>query len=1794
VTPKTFQPSVGSHFDGMTVRHIIISAAPFWLLEVERDGRPLLVSLLASTSALKCDLDHFSKVRDIAVEQLAELRLQDLATGSVDGMPYLVVDSFGAFPLLEKHDGGSFCPVTLGVSDWLSAALEIQSCLESIHQAGWLHRNLSPASVLMPPKSNKSVLWGLHLACRVSTEGTGQPLDFNGLEGTVDVDYMAPECSGRTAIKPDYRSDFYSLGATLFALLTGHPPFEGTSSAELIYAHLTQSVPDLRQWVPELPLLAIGVVERLLAKDPADRYQSHAALRRDLSHLLQYLHDPVQRDSLILAAGDVSELFSIPDTLYGRHEVLASVEQAFRAVAAGGSVTVMLGGPSGSGKSAIYDALVRTMHAGNGRFCLGKFGQSGQVQPCYGFFDALKKPLREMLRKEPADKLTWSQKLAFAIAPNAALLISVLPELGELLGPVSAVADLGPAETENRLLYTLQQLITVLAEEANPLVLFIDDLQWSDQTSRRLFRNIALSNTCGKLLLIGTWRNDEIDKNHPFQDVLNDLSTNGETIIWQSLSTLGRSEVNAMLADVLHIPPTEPALISLTAICLQKTGGNPLFLRRFLTHLYQLGLLYFDRKAGRWTWSEYDIAGQQADETLVSLMLRQLQLLPSECRAMLAESACLGAEFDLMRLAYLKELEPEVIRSTLAPALDNLLIVPLKQDEKDVFRFAHDRIQEAASLLLDENAVTRLNVRIGRKLLEENSAGRGNAWLEILGHFNRGRALITTDVERSWLAERNETIASEALNSGGFDVAADLYAIALELRGGDYWNESTATACNLSVSAARALSLSGRRSAMQTIVEAALPRCSDALQKARLLDVQVESFYATGELGQTLDIGLEALQVLGLTPPDISTPAELIVLVAQLADHIRDIGISHLESAPVLDDPVTLCQLTIIARMTAAAYIARPALLPLLTILQVRQMMAFGHAPIAMSAWSVLGLLVAELLGDYPFGYKLGRMSVDMLHRHGWTTVYAHAGFSFNAFLHHWMKPAKEGLPSLLDVFDNGVACGNFRHAGLALYVQAYHRILCGESLGELDSLFDVQLRELKQIRQPVAQDYLTVAQAAIFSLRAGDNDASQAPGISVDSLSVDALSVDTMRTRYEARSDQTGLFFLDAFECIKAGLLLKPQDSLQAGERALARGAAARGMYMMPFCLWFTAVSACQLKTGTHQALIDEASLKLARWGEHNRDILLLSQLLETWRTFASGQSVDLDAQLESLAGARPDMPNPLLEGLLCLSRAQLLEAMGKASAVPFRDARLAFMTWGADAVVECLDASSMGLRLQEERDIAPRSGSNTGDIDLHSLMKSVQLITGEIRLERLLATLLNVLSENAGATRAMIILRQEDQWLLRADTQKPDLLINGNAILLDSARDQVPVDLVKTIIRDGRSLVLADLSPDSAWGRLPYYRERGLRSSLSVPLIRGGDLLGVVLLENDKLNGAFPPARIGFIELLAGNIVNAIDNARLYEKMERLTGQLEKRVQSRTRELKDSENRLLSILKNMPVPVSVTRHRDAHLLYVNSLACNMMHASEEDLIGYPAPSFYYDRPEREALFARYRKEGVVHNQEVRLKALKGDVRWVVMSIVPITFDDEPAELSSMLDITDRKTMEENLRISANTDAMTGLGNRRWLMTNGSNEITRANRYKRPLAVVMFDIDYFKQINDRFGHGAGDTAIISVCEACVATMRQNDLIARLGGEEFIILLPETTLSEAVMLAERLREKIKTLRLPELDTGRFTFTASFGVSCVVKGDDLESMLARVDRLLYKAKNDGRDRVECASPNEQLT
>ncbi|SDH05548.1 diguanylate cyclase [Roseospirillum parvum] len=174
--------------------------------------------------------------------------------------------------------------------------------------------------------------------------------------------------------------------------------------------------------------------------------------------------------------------------------------------------------------------------------------------------------------------------------------------------------------------------------------------------------------------------------------------------------------------------------------------------------------------------------------------------------------------------------------------------------------------------------------------------------------------------------------------------------------------------------------------------------------------------------------------------------------------------------------------------------------------------------------------------------------------------------------------------------------------------------------------------------------------------------------------------------------------------------------------------------------------------------------------------------------------------------------------------------------------------------------------------------------------------------------------------------------------------------------------------------------------------------------------------------------------------------------------------------------------------------------------------------------------------------------------------------------------------DITVRRAMERQLEQLASTDPLTGASNRRRFMKQAQVEWERSQRYDSPLSLLMIDIDHFKSINDTHGHAIGDKVLKAMVMECIARLRGTDLLGRLGGEEFAVLLPQTPAAAAAQTAERLRQALAELSVAT-DNGPLRFTVSLGLACRVGAEDtVEECLRRADAALYKAKAGGRDRL----------
>ncbi len=274
-----------------------------------------------------------------------------------------------------------------------------------------------------------------------------------------------------------------------------------------------------------------------------------------------------------------------------------------------------------------------------------------------------------------------------------------------------------------------------------------------------------------------------------------------------------------------------------------------------------------------------------------------------------------------------------------------------------------------------------------------------------------------------------------------------------------------------------------------------------------------------------------------------------------------------------------------------------------------------------------------------------------------------------------------------------------------------------------------------------------------------------------------------------------------------------------------------------------------------------------------------------------------------------------------------------------------------------------------------------------------------------------------------------------------------------------------------------------------------------------------------------------------------------------------------------------------------------DGRLLWVNPGVERMTGYNAEECMNQRAhPMEIVHTEDREKVaraLAAAGKQPSMNELEFRVVCKDGSVRWCSAVSQPAV-DTQGRNVgfrASIRDISDRKALQQQLELLASTDPLTGVVNRRRFFHAAEAELYRARRYDRPLVLALVDIDHFKRINDTYGHAVGDETLKTLAHAFANRLRRSDLFARFGGEEFVLLLPETALGDGLRLCERLRQMVETIKLQVAGKSEpFGFTVSVGVADLQhEGDSLNQLLARADAALYKAKRDGRNQVAYGAP-----
>jgi PAS domain S-box-containing protein len=668
-----------------------------------------------------------------------------LAITRHEGRTVLVLKDPGGQPLdriLERDQGQP-----LDLTRFLSTALGLARTLGQVHQRGLIHKDIKPANVLVDDTGN-AWLTGFGIASQLPRERQSpEPPEF--IAGTLA--YMAPEQTGRLNRSIDSRSDLYSLGVTFYEMLTGSLPFTASDPMEWVHCHIARQPAAPSERLGTVPASVSAITMKLLSKMAEERYQTAAGVESDLRRCLSQWQSQGCIDDFTPGADDTPDRLMIPEKLYGRDREVATLLTAFDRILGGGRPElVLVSGYSGIGKSAVVNELHKPLVPPRGLFASGKSDQYKRDIPYATLAQAFQSLVRRLLSQNEEDLRRWQDALREALDPNGLLLVDLVPELRHVIGEQPPMPELPPQEAQRRFQMVCRRFIGVFARPEHPLALFLDDMQWLDAATLDLLEELLTRNDLRHLLLIGAYRDNEVNATHTLVRKLEAIRQAGAAVQDVILPPLSRDDLGKLLVDSLHCPLERAA--PLADLIHEKTTGNPFFAIQFISTLADDRLLTFDYRVRRWVWDLPRIHAKGFTDNVVELMVEKLKRLPPETQKVLQQFACMGnsAEFEMLRMAYQGSVEDmhdhlwEAVRSGLIFRADNS------------YSFLHDRVREAAYSLIPKELRAEVHLRIGMLLAEHTPAEkREEAIFEIVNQLNRGSHLITSVEDRERLAELN-------------------------------------------------------------------------------------------------------------------------------------------------------------------------------------------------------------------------------------------------------------------------------------------------------------------------------------------------------------------------------------------------------------------------------------------------------------------------------------------------------------------------------------------------------------------------------------------------------------------------------------------------------------------------------------------------------------------------------------------------------------------------------------------------------------------------------------------------------------------------------------------------------------------------------------------------------------------------------------------------------------------------------------------------------------------------------
>lgn len=1393
--------------------------------------------------------------------------------------------------ILEKPAGVSLDALQTGrmnLREILHIAAEVTGLLQVLHQRQIVFNGLSPEHIFWDAATGQATLAGFG---RANELGLGVERRHLNISGQLHFRYFSPEQTGRMNRTVDSRSDLYVLGILLYEWLCGVYPFPEEDALSRIHAHLAMAPLPLNRHRQDLPEVMDAIVQKLLAKNPEDRFQSADGLRGDWHRCLESLDRDGHIPFFDPGEEDVPALLKIPEKLYGREAEMREIEALFRQVCNHQQAALMIRGQAGVGKSALVDSLRLSVFREYGIFIQGKFDKLQTDLP----YSALLRVLDEAIGfacAQPEEILGgFRAELLELLGENGAFIANLLPGLKNITGTFSTAAELQGMEAENRLNHLLQVLIKALALRFGPLVIMLDDLQWADPASLR-FLDLLLSGVAApRLFLIGAYRENEVQGFHPLLQMMADLEAKGIFVHQIALGPLPAEVVRQMLRDTLARPEAE--LEELSKLIHLKTEGNPFFINQLLRDLKKQGKIFFDSGRRRWDFDVSEIARTGVPDSAVEFMARKIQELPEFTQVLLFRASCIGVNFALSTLASVSQRSMPAAIKQLMPAISVGLIIPLDENfeilrfmEEDAgefpevpFQFVHDRIQEAAYGMIRQEERSLIHYQIAQVLSRHyrNAPEGASELFSVVNHYNQSLAYVWMDEERGQLFELNREAGMLAFHSGAYNAAYAYLSQALRFAPFDQWDRSYEEAHRITMACAESAFLSGEFKIAETLMDEVALKSRTVVDYCRTTVLRISFLVHSGAFERIPDVLFPVLAKLGVRLPRRPGVAYLLLEFFRLWRLERKYPVEGLLEHPPMRDERMVLALDILSKASVFAHSARQELWGVTMLRTISLSLQHGFHPGVIMSLGAYGAMRALLLSDFKRLDRLAQLGYAIAEKHPGPFELSRAYLTMGGTRTFFSGHAAQGVGIWDKCIQTSLAGGDPSFACLVTPLLALRSLSVGVPLDAAEN----------KIKECLALNVQYKEYDMGLSVALTDHGRARLQGKPPGSFRMKGKELDLKEIYHAALESKNRTGFVLGSTGFVQGLIFEGDfeaaenvfSDLQRDQGAMGGTDAVFEFHgWRPVCLSIQYPSAKGAVRVRMRRQIRASIAALEKWansGPQNFRHRYWLALAEWDRANGRNEEALRRYNKSMLLAREHSYINHLgfvHHRMASLFREMHLEEDALAHA---HLAQEAFVRWGADAIAE---------KLREEFGV----GRETGQVqepgfeqamDFSTVLKASQAISSEIILEKLEQRLLEIAMENAGAQLGVFLTQQEHGWQIKAFAAIGQAAGASSDISLEERL--VPERLIEYVARSRQPLILDQAFTDSRFQQDPYIQKYHPRSVLCMPIIRQNAIKGLLYLENNLVAGAFTYDRIRLLEVLSAQIGISMENATLYRNL-------------------------------------------------------------------------------------------------------------------------------------------------------------------------------------------------------------------------------------------------------------------------------------------------------------------------